>query len=249
MTLRSLVLMSYGLKSYQLIGDSALGADKFDIVAKVPSGAARAQINPMIENLLIERFGLAAHKEMRDLPIYELTIAKGGQKMKAPAPLPGSAPASDPNWPTPAAGEPPQAPKITFDKDGFLELAPGVPALRSVGMNGMMHVSGRMQTVAALLRTLSNQLGRPVVDKTGLTGTYDFAMVYAPDATGSLRLGPLPGSEQKAVEAGSPSDAASDPLPNLRAAMEAQLGLKLESKKGPVEVLVVDHVNRAPTEN
>jgi uncharacterized protein (TIGR03435 family) len=89
-----------------------------------------------------------------------------------------------------------------------------------------------MQTIGSLLSFLQYQIGRPVVDKTGLTGVYDFNLRYE---GGSAAL---------------PSaDAASDPEPTLFEAFEKQLGLKLEAKKGPVEVLVVDRVNRTPTEN
>jgi uncharacterized protein (TIGR03435 family) len=244
--LKPLLIKAYDLRPYELIGPPSIDGDKYDIEAKIPPGTTKEQFNLMLQNLLVERFGLAAHRETRELPIYELTVAKGGLKMKEPEKPPaGEAP---PAPPEPGADGRPPTIKMLRDKDGSMMLPPGAPNMIFYSLNGVSHVSARMQTIASLLRSLENQLGRAVVDKTGLTGSYDFNMTYAPDRSTMVSIGPPAAPEPPS---GQPStlDTASDPVPNLFAAFESQLGLKLESKKGPIEVLVVDKVNRTPTEN
>jgi uncharacterized protein (TIGR03435 family) len=97
------------------------------------------------------------------------------------------------------------------------------------------HLLGRGENMASLVSILTQIVGRPVVDKTGLTGTYDFDLKYAPQQNSS----PIPGAE--------PSEASSD-LPSIYIALQEQLGLKLEPAKGPVEFLIIDHAER-PLEN
>jgi uncharacterized protein (TIGR03435 family) len=188
----------------------------------------------MLLNLLAERFGLALHGETRDLPIYELIVAKGGLKM-GEAEKPAQTLQSEPG-PTP----PGQLPR---DKDGLPLLPPGVPRMASYGNSG---VSARMQTIADLVRLLQSKLDRPVVEKTGLTGTYDFTLVWAPQTTpGGFDSTAAPEPTYGQGAAAAPSQ----PVPDLPACVERQLGLKLAPAKRPVSVLVIDHVNRTPTEN
>jgi uncharacterized protein (TIGR03435 family) len=240
--LRSLLLRAYDLKTYQLSGPPAIDRDRYDIVAKIPPGSTKGQVDLMLQSLLVERFGLAVHRETRELPIYELVVAKGGSKLKAPEkPAAGQTGPAQPE--RPADGRPPRV-KMTHDRDGNPELPPGAPNMIFFNLNGVAHVSARMQTVAALLQHLEGETGRGVVDKTGLTGTYDFNLFYAPDPSRMVSIGPPPVPEPPSL-----ADAGSDPAPTLLEAFERQLGLRLEPSKGPVEVLVVDRVNRAPTEN
>jgi uncharacterized protein (TIGR03435 family) len=244
-SLRPLLLKAYDLKSYQLAGPPWIDGDKYDIDAKIPPEATKEQFLLMIQNLLVERLGLVAHRETRDLPIYELVVAKGGPKLKAPEKAPAGATA--PAQPQQAAEAGPATIKMTRDKEGLPELPPGIPRMVAYPLPGGMHISARMQTVAALLPGLELQTGRPVLDKTGLTGTYDFTLVFLPDTAGGADIGPAAAGPPSGQ--GSLLSAASEPAPNLFVALESQLGLKLESKKGPVEVLIVDHLNRTPTEN
>src|ERR1017187_3230329 len=114
--MRALLLRAYGLKPPQLSGPNWLENEKYDIVAKVPVGATREQVNVMVQNLLIERFGLAAHHETRDLPGYEMVFARSGSKIKE---SPENSAAGDA---APVSGG---AIKTRKDKDGLTELAPG----------------------------------------------------------------------------------------------------------------------------
>jgi uncharacterized protein (TIGR03435 family) len=218
--LSTLIIRAYRLRSYEYAGPSWLTSARFDIVAKVPEGATQAQQMVMLQNLLAERFGLKVHREKREMPVYELAIAKGGPKFKEAVPV---AP--------PAAG--------SYDADGVPVLPPGGGAVWGLrGKDGtstwaVMHEEITMQRLATILS--SSIGGRPVTDATGLTGKFDLAMHWLmytdpPDST-------------------APDDPSIGGGPAVFAALQSQLGLKLESKKGLVEVLVVDHCERTPTEN
>ena len=126
-------------------------------------------------------------------------------------------------------------------------------------MNGRFRMQANGQTMKGLADMLSNQLGRPVIDETNLTGKYDFTLDYAPEE-GQMRgpMGLMPPPQHMDVPvggpgggpAGGPAPAASGETgPNLVTAVQEQLGLKLESKKGPLDLIVVDHVEKVPTEN
>jgi uncharacterized protein (TIGR03435 family) len=236
-SLKELICRVYTLREEQLSGPSWLVSARFDVMAKLPTGATKDQLARMWQNLLAERFGMVFHREMKELPAYELVVAKSGLKMKLTA------------EPEPAGGAPAQptsAPKTTLDKDGKRELAPGERRMTAITdrETGMIRISARGQTVSSLLRTTAFDLGRSVVDKTGLTGAYDFNVDFAPAKRLPLPAPPVPSDAQ------SPAEAASAPGGmSLPAALEKQLGLKLESKSAPQEMLIVDRIERTPTEN
>jgi len=247
-TLRPLLLRAYDLRPYDLVGPPSIDGDQYDIAAKIPPGTTKEDFNLMLQDLLVKRFGLATHKETRIMPIYELVVAKGGSKLKEAEKPPASQP--PPALPErPANGGTKMA--LAYDKDGNPELPPGKPGMIFFGTTPGSRASGfsaRMMTIDVLLGGLGPRFGRPVVNKTGLTGTYDFKLLYAPEQAQIVAVGPPPAPELPSGQGGL-LDAASDPAPNLLAAFERQLGLKFEDKKGPVQVLVVDKVNRTPTEN
>lgn len=245
-SLKPLLLMAFDLKPYQLDGPPSITSDKYDIAAKVPAGTAEQQFKLMLQSLLVERLGLTVHKEARELPIYELVVARSGLKMKEAE----RAPAGAQTQPGPGVDGRPSGPRTTINKDGLPEFPPGVPGMFAMpvratadgkGPNGTW-VTARMQTIASLLNMLVYQIDRPVVDKTGLTGVYDFNLRYWTAPTGAAGAG-------SAEPPSSAPNAANDPEPSLFDAFERQLGLKFEPMKGPVKVLVVDKVNKTPTEN
>ena len=240
-TLRFLILRAYGLRSYQLASPVPIDRDKYDIVAKIPPSSAKEQIDLMLQNLLVERFGLAVHWETRDLPIYELVVTKGGPKLKDP-----EKPQADLALPGRAANG--RAPAMV-GSDGLPVLPPGIPGMRSFPMAPSVRISARMQPVAALLGRLEGEIGRPVIDKTGLSGIYDFSLFYTPDSTRVI-FGRRPGETEPSTGQSDPLDAANESgPPDLLAAFRSQLGLELKPGKSPFKVLVVDKVNRMPTEN
>jgi uncharacterized protein (TIGR03435 family) len=204
----------------------------------------------MWQNLLADRFGVVFHRESKEFQVAELTVAKGGVKLKPTeldpnAPPPGPPPAGPQGFPPP--------PKI--DANGFPQLpGAGLIVMISPGSNGSptAHMTARAQTISDLANFLGNQLNldKPVVDQTGLTGKYDFNVEYVPDLSkapppGAVGIGPAPGGGGGAP--GSSSEAA-EPGSNLVTAMQ-QLGLKVTSGKAKLDVLVIDKAEKTPTEN
>ncbi|HEY1760047.1 MAG TPA: TIGR03435 family protein [Bryobacteraceae bacterium] len=218
-TLRSLVLMAYGIHDFQLSGGPGwINSDRYNIEAKAQPPATFSQEyrtlqNRRLQTLLQERFRLALHHETKELPIFELTVAKGGPNLQ-----PTSCLQRDPGDRTIAPG------KAMNDYCGF----GGWSKSRYEATTGSM---------ADLAGGLSGLLERIVVDKTGITGTYHIVLTFTPDDS-TIRLPDLPGAPEQP-----PADGA-----NIFTAIQEQLGLKLESAKGPVDVLVIDHAEK-PSEN
>ncbi len=215
---------AFGLENDRLLGGPAWAkTTAFDIEAKVaPDDAPKLkalkmeQRRQMMVALLEERFGLKYHHETRDLPMYELVVAKGGAKLQASKP--------DPAGPDQGPGPAPS------------------PGRHMLMMNGRGHIESTGTGMAGLVRLLSGQLGRTVVDKTGLTGDFDYKLDWTPDEMASAMTkggNPAPGDNAASPDAAGPS---------LFTALEEQLGLKLESTKGPVDVIVIDQLEQ-PTAN
>jgi uncharacterized protein (TIGR03435 family) len=210
--LRFLIVYAYQLQGHQLVGaPDWIANERFDIVAKMegdPPPIVTAGPDPMrlaTRALLADRFGLVVHRETRELDIYALTMAKpGGQPGRALKPSP-----EDCAVMAAAARAAPAAP----GPDG----APPFICGQSYGQ-GRIRFAGYPLSLFA--NGLSLNVGRAVLDRTGLTGNWAFELTYAPE--------PSPDSD----------------APGLFTAIQEQLGLKLESTKGPVEVLVIDSVAR-----
>lgn len=230
-TIATLLAAAYSLKPYQLPPSAGGDSERYDINAKVPEGATRDQVKFMVQNLLTERFKLAFHYEKKEMPVYELSVAKNGPKLKEAAPPPPPAP-KDASDSTP---KPPAPAKLARDADGF----PIVPA--GPGTSMMLSSNGRMRLIAGaapmerIVAMLSAQLSHPVNDLTGLTGKYDIVITYA-----SLSSGPA----RTAGPDGSAATEAVDPAPSIFEAVQQQLGLKLEQKKGTIDLFVIDHVEK-----
>ncbi len=222
-TLRTLLMTAYDVKAYQVTGPAWLDTERYDIVANVPAGTTREQLGVMWQNLLIERFRLVLHHESKEFQVEELVIAKGGSKLKETA--------WDPATPLPPG--PPQR-----DAKGALS-SPGM--VTTIFPDGpRAHTIGKAQPLSQLTAMMTNQLRRPVLDKTGLTGRYDFDIEYTPDLTGF----PLPPGGPAA-----PGDSAAAPIPDLAAALQQQLGLRLVASKAMLDVVVIDQAEKVPTEN
>ena len=226
--LQVLIMRAYNVKIYQLSSARSLQNDHYDIVAKVPPGATEQQFRLMLQNLLAERIGLKVRHEARDLLVYEMVVAKGGIKMKpAEAGTPVALPADD-------GGRRGGAP-MTTDKDGKPQIAAGRATRAIIPLSAnLVRISARMQGAEEIRGMMENRSGHPVTDKSGLTGKYDFNLDFAWDA----------------VAYGAPDNAApAEPAPDFLTAIQDQLGLKLEPKKGPVDMLIVESWNKVPTEN
>lgn len=231
-----LVRMVFDLRLYQLQGLSA-GNDLllfFNITANIPENSTKEQFRQMQQNLLIERFGLKFHREEKEMQGYELVIAKNGPKFKEPEPSKNPAAIAQNS----GAGSKDRFP-FTPGRDGL----PIIP--KSVTGYWMSSGGWRGQFVRTTLDKMalffSGQTGKPVTDSTGLKGEYDLSLEWTPEALGNIATPPGPqGTEPTASE---PS------FPNLFTALQEQLGLKLQPKKVTVEIFVIDHIERTPTEN
>jgi uncharacterized protein (TIGR03435 family) len=216
-SLQMILREAYGVEDDEIIGaPSWVKSDNFDIEAKV-DGSDVDQLGKlgfeqrklMFRPLLADRFKLKFHYETRELPVYVLTIAKNGPKLKESQPDP--------------AGPPGPA---------------GMRGKHMMRLMGMGHLEAQGISVTLLTHELSRQLGRTVIDKTGLTGNYDFGLQWTPDlGTGPTFKGPQGGPS--AGDNGAAPDASG---PTIFTAIQEQLGLKVESQKGPVRVMVIDHV-------
>jgi uncharacterized protein (TIGR03435 family) len=242
-----------------------MDTERFDIVAKVPKGATKEQFRVMLQNLLRERFKLTIHREKKDSQIYELVAAKNGPKLKEsveePAPADaaknGGPDAGAPGAPPPPPPPPPPGgmPRITMDKEGFPVLPPGMGKGRGpmiIMMNGKARAQGDGLSMEQIVTFLSNQIGKPVTDGTGLKGKYDLKLQWAPESMGRGGMMPPPpgaGRGMGAEGAGPVPSASEDSGPTFYAAIQDQLGLKLEQKKGQIDILVVDRAEKVPTEN
>lgn len=240
-SLRDLIRNAYHLKDYQVSGPDWINTERFDVVAKLPEGAKESDIPAMMQTLLAERFKLTVHRETKELPAYALMVAKGGVKMKEFVEAPDSS-ADGPN----AGGGFDGPPRMKVGADGM----PKLPA----GRGGMMMMGfGRLQgqglTVTALTDMLSRQLDRPVLDETGLTAKYDISLNWTPEP------GEGPAGMKMMMmgrgEGGGDAHPEMPPVsgPPLLIALQQQLGLRLEPKKLPLEMVVVDHVEKVPSEN
>jgi len=224
-------------------------------VAKVPKGATKDDVKLMLQNLLADRFKLTLHREKKDLPMYALVVAKNGPKLK-------ESPPDDPN-----AKDAPMDPDalaaqrqkemqnaMRSMKDGAPPPPPppgvgGRGGTRMMMSNGRAQMSASKQTMAEFAEWLVGQLNRPVVDQTGLTKNYDITLDYLPEGLGSR--GPMGGMPPppSSGDGGAAPEPDTPTAPALFTALQEQLGLKLEQKKGPVDLLVVDHLEKTPTEN
>jgi uncharacterized protein (TIGR03435 family) len=247
MSLADLIRVAYRVKPYQLSGPDWMASERFDVLAKMPEGATREQVPEMLQALLAERFKLAVHRESKEHAVYALVVGKGGPKLKE------SAPDAD----ALAGGDAPAALDVSVSGRGEntqVSISSGQigTAHMSMGPNGIMRLEAPKMNMAALADTLSRFFDRPVVDLTGLKGTYQVALdLSMEDLRNAARtmgmMGPGMGGGREGTRP--PSDAASDPGGLSIFAAVQQLGLKLEPRKEPLDLIVIDHLEKAPTEN
>ncbi len=250
-TITSLLLEAYDVQLDQVSGLSnwargMAGMDFYVLDATMPPETTKAQFRLMLQDLLAGRFHLVVHHETRNFPGYALVVAAGGPKMKETAEGPNLAPAEG----VAAQGK---------DKAGFPILPPG-PRMAATVSPGALRLRAQAQSMGQFATALSvtinrvqgaagNGVPRPrVVDKTGLTGKYDFELECACEG-----CGPPPGVPATETDA-PPAALASDPmgagLPSIFTALGRQLGLRLEKLKDvPVDVIVIDHLDMVPTQN
>ncbi len=232
--LRLSIINFFGLQPQQLTGGPDwIDSTRYDIIAQFsgempltePGTVGPLQL--MMQRMFAERFKLAVHTETREIPIYVLTLTRSdralGPKLK-PAATDCEAVMNAMLKSVREGSAPPGAGP---------QLPDGRPACgMRFGPGNRLTAGGT--SMAALARSMSNQAGRIIVDQTGLTGGFDFELEFTPDPAAAGGQPPVAGGDANA--------------PSLFTALEEQLGLKLLPQRGPVEMLVIDRVER-PTEN
>jgi uncharacterized protein (TIGR03435 family) len=230
MPLKDVIRMAYGLKEYQVTGPEWLATARFDLNAKLPGPAPRDQVLAMMQSLLAERFQLQAHRTKRELSVYGLVVEKSGLKMKESA-----APADEP-----AAGV-----NVSVDSgQAGTTVNLGNGSQFTLGEHSLI---AKRVTMAMLADQLARFVDRPVVDMTGLKGNYDLTLDFEPEDFRAMKIRAaisagieLPPQALRLLE-----NASDGPL---LSAVQG-LGLRLESRKAPVDVLVVDGALKVPKEN
>jgi uncharacterized protein (TIGR03435 family) len=256
-SLAALIAKAYDVKAYQISGPewvTALSAQRFDVVAKMPDGATKEQVPEMLRTLLAERFKLTLHKDSKEHAVYALIVAKGGPKLKEAEPLPVAAalastdggpappPSTGSNQMTVNAGA--KGAEVSDGQGGKQKMTPS-----SDGKS--MHFENSRITMAQFAEGMSPMVDRPIVDMTELKGFYQVAfdismeelMAIARKAGANIPVGRGGG------DAGRGTPEAIDPSGGSIFTSVQQLGLKLEARKLPIDNLVIDHAEKMPTEN
>ena len=200
-SVRSLIQKAYGVRTFQLAGGPDwLNFDRYDIVAKAEGNPSEAQVLRMTQALLADRFKLVIRRETKELAVYLLVPGKSGPKSG------------------------PKLKEVKYDEEN---------ASRGVRRSGLGRMMGLMASTSQLAEALSDVVlngeavvDRPVLDRTGLTGVYDFLLAWTPE-DGKFGV-------EKPPDSG----------PSIFTALQEQLGLKLEASKGPVEILLVERVEK-----
>jgi uncharacterized protein (TIGR03435 family) len=235
LTLKDYIGVAYRLKLYQISGPDWIGTNRFDVAATLPAGSLPAQASEMMQTLLEERFKLKQHLEKKEFPVYALEVVKGGLKIQESPPNPelDNADAKAPQSFT--GGGSNQGVVLNLGRGSSVSFVDNKFEAKRISM-------------PMLAGTLERFLDRPIVDMTGLDGNYDLSVEITPDDYRAMLI-------RSAVVAGvvlPPEvlrvlDGASSPaslFDNLQ-----KLGLRLEARKAPLDLLVVDSVLKTPTEN
>jgi len=258
-SLRDVILAAYRLKDFQLSGPDWMKTVSLDILAKLPAGVSEGQIPEMLQTLLAERFGLKVHTEVREHPVYTLFVAKGGLKLKEAQEDPENPPVTvDPKAPDFGMMSRMANSKMSGDPSKGMVIS-GLPqggTMRMSFTGAGMHIESSSVTMAALAGDLTQYLDRPVIDKTGVKGSYQVGLdVSMEDMRNFMSKqsfpggGPPPGGGDfggpgNPFAGGGSETSGSSILQSVQ-----HLGLKLETQKEAIDVIVVDHLEKAPLEN
>jgi uncharacterized protein (TIGR03435 family) len=273
-SLRDVIRTAYGVKDYQVSGPDWMTSARFDIQAKYPPDTPIETRNLMLQALLAERFSLKVHKESKETQTYSLVVGKNGHKLKkadpnkmttmmldgpggpgladrnvrtGPGGPSGSATAGAPGAASAGAGGGMRAGAPAGGGPGGPGGGRGMTMMRMEGA-GKLHMTSMGTALPNFAEMLARQVGKPVFDETKLEGLFDIDLEFKPEAGmgGMVRMAG-PGMPHGDGASGPAPDAVE--APSIFTAVQDQLGLKLESKKGPIETIVVDSANKTPTEN
>jgi uncharacterized protein (TIGR03435 family) len=234
LSIRNLIGLAYRIKAPLIFGPDWIASERFDISATLPAGSTTAQLPEMFQALLADRFQMKVHRDKKELPVYALVAGKGPLKLKESLPNPDA------------------------DKDepkGTANVSAGGSA-KGVGINFGHGVSftfannqfvATKMTMAMFAENLERFADRPIVDETGLTGQYDFTIDFIPEEYRIMLI-------RSAVQTG--ANLRPQALRLLDNASPAalgdalqQIGLRLDPRKAPLDVLVIDGALKTPTAN
>ncbi len=216
-SLATLVMRAFDVRSFQFEAPQWLWTQQFRLTAKVPPGTTKEQFQAMFQRLIEERFKLTYHRHKKNVDGYLLVVARNGTKLKEHT-------AVTPPDPIRSLSE------ARIGKDGF----PDQVGLYNTPSGNKLRYTN--QSMAQLAMNLTPAAGLPVVDGTGLGGTYDITLVWSSSVSAVPPESELGDNER-------------EPGVGLLGALQSQLGLRLEARKLSVDVLVVDQIEKTPVEN
>jgi uncharacterized protein (TIGR03435 family) len=252
--LRALLLLAFRAKGYELVGPDWLAETRVTVQATLPAGATRQQIPEMLQRLLAERFHLMVHREPREMDVYELSVGPGGHKMREVEPADELDKKFPPNKVAAQFGNADKVDTVQDTPEGPVRTITGDDLGRTMITQGTMYkltlnmdrLSRRTQsldatrmTMAELAKVLTDVTGLPVLDRTNLRGTYQFSDVELPIDARVLSAAREAFASRGGIEV---------PYVSESEAIEA-IGLRLERRRSPIDVIVVDRIDRAPTAN
>lgn len=258
--LRSLMTYAYGVKPYQISGPDWMQTTRFDIAAKLPEGSKKEDASPMLRTLLEERFKLATHRASAEHPVLALVVGRGGPKLKASAETPVAIDVNAPLKQGESIMDGPEGPaRVRIDvTTGSSVIDMGlqgkmsyrlVPSTRTFHIEfSMVTMTGFADMITQLFEQVGGTSGRQVVDMTGIKGNYDATVELS--LMEIIALARAAGADIPVGAGGNNNGVAPDPGggTSLNDAVES-MGLKLESRKATVDQLIVDRIEKTPTEN
>jgi uncharacterized protein (TIGR03435 family) len=237
LSLKDYLRTAYQVKDFQIVGPDWMGQERYALSAKLPSPDMRNKIPEMLQNLLIERFKIKLHRESREFPVYALVVAKGGPKLKeaaAETEAPSSGPSSDGGGVNVNVNAGQAGVRIDRGHGSFFAF-------------GDNQIEGRKLPMPDFVDILWRFTDKPVIDNTELKGAYDFVIKLTPEDYRAMLIRSaiaagvaLPPEALRALEMSSGD--------SLTSALQV-LGLKLDSRKAPLDVIVIDQAEKKPIEN
>ena len=231
-TMATLVETAYQVKTYQVSGPEWMNSERYDVIAKMPENARRADLPRMLQTLLAERFGLVVHRINKDVRSFALVVARSGPRLKESPPK--SAGEEGPN-----GGGVLRSDTSLSTKGVVTHAGPDGTVTQTVGPSGM-HLDIVEMTMPGLATMLGNLTQRPVRNETNLAGKYDFVLDLSREELASLTGR---GTAVASVDSGAELNEKT-----LDASLD-HLGLKLDRRQVPVEMLVIDQLEKVPTKN
>jgi uncharacterized protein (TIGR03435 family) len=253
--LNDLIRIAYKVKPYQIQGPDWMAQQRFEIQAKIPDGVSQDLVPQMLQSLLADRFKMTMHRDKKELPVYALIVAKGGPKLTAADPAPEAPLADTPGVTSMSIGTENGPMKIVQSGNGaVMQGGQFSGTMRETVSATGIHLEFTKVKMSELADLLTGIMDKPVIDMTDLKGMYQLgfdlpieeAMVIARRNAAQLGI-ELPGAPQAA--GATPADLASTPGGQAIFQAAEKMGLKLDSRKAPVDTIAADHLDKSPTDN